>query len=64
MKKIPQKKTTSLDLKKELINELIEEGKKNSSLTYEEVIEFGDKNHLSEKETNALLVRIEKEHIE
>lgn len=64
MKKIPQKKTTSLDLKKELINELIEEGKKNNSLTYEEVIEFGDKNHLSEKETNALLLRIEKEHIE
>jgi RNA polymerase primary sigma factor len=64
MKKMPQKKITSLDLKKELINELIEEGKKNSSLTYEEVIEFSDKNHLSEKETNALLLRIEKEHIE
>lgn len=64
MKKIPQKKTTSLDLKKELINELIEEGKKHNSLTYEEVIEFSDKNNLTEKETNALLVRIEKEHIE
>jgi RNA polymerase primary sigma factor len=64
MKKMPQKKITSLDLKKELINELIEEGKKNISLTYEEVIEFSDKNHLSEKETNALLLRIEKEHIE
>ena len=34
------------DLKKELIEELIEKGKRANFLTYEEVIEFGDKNHL------------------
>jgi len=70
--KAPQKKAasggsvpgTTLDLKKELIEEFINKGKKNNIITYEEVIEFGDENNLSESETNNLLRRIEQEHIE
>ena len=56
--------SSGLDLKKELLEELIERGKKNNALSYEEVIEFGDKNDLSEKETNQLLCIFEKENIE
>ena len=61
-----EKKTTTseLDLKKELIDELVEKGKKNSILTYEEVIDFGEKHHLNEQETNDLLRILDKEHIE
>ena len=45
-------KPSITDLKKELIEELIEKGKRANFLTYEEVMEFGDKNHLTEPETN------------
>ena len=55
-------KTT--DLKTELTNELIDKGKKGGFLTYEEVIEFSDKNNLNEQETNELLGRFDKEHID
>lgn len=54
----------SVDLKKELIAELIERGKRVNVLTYEEIIEFGDKNHLTEQETNDLLQQLEKENID
>ena len=53
-----------LDLKKEHIEEFIEKGKKINFLTYEEVIEFADKNHLLEQETNDLLRTLEKENVE
>ena len=52
------------DLKKELIEELIEKGKRANFLTYEEIIEFGDKNHLNETEINEILRTLEKEHID
>lgn len=55
---------TGLDLKKELIEELVERGKQQRVLSYEEVIEFGDKNHLTEAETNNLLKLLEKENVE
>jgi len=55
---------SGLDLKKELLEELILKGKKNNVLSYEEVIEFSDKNDLSEKGTNQLLGIFEKENIE
>ena len=55
---------SGLDLKKELLEELIEKGKRNNVLSYEEVIEFSEKNDLSEKETNQLLRIFEKENIE
>jgi len=53
-----------LDYKKEVVDALIDKGKRNGFLTYEEVIEFGDKNHLAEPETNELLKMFEKENIE
>lgn len=58
------KKEKSLDLKKELIQELIERGKKEGVLTYEEVIAFSDKNDFTEPETDKLLRKIDKENIE
>jgi RNA polymerase primary sigma factor len=62
---IAPKTTASItDLKKELIDELIEKGKRANFLTYEEIIEFGDKNHLLEPEMNEILRTLEKEHIE
>lgn len=57
-------KPASADLKKELIDELIEKGKRANFLTYEEIIEFGDKNHLVESEINEILRTLEKEHID
>lgn len=56
--------SSGLDLKKELLEELIEKGKRNNAISYEEVIEFSDKNDLSEKETNQLLRIFEKENID
>lgn len=53
-----------LDLKGEMLNELVERGKKNGYMTYEEIIEFGEKNNFTEPETNDLLRRFEKEHID
>lgn len=53
-----------LDLKTELVNELVERGKKNGYMTYEEIIEFGEKNNIGESETNDLLRRFEREHID
>ena len=47
-----------------MINELLERGKKNGYMTYEEIIEFGEKNSLTEIETNDLLRRFEKEHVD
>ena len=55
---------TGVDLKKELIEELLDRGKKAGVLTYEELIEFGDKNNLSEQETNDILKLVDKENIE
>ncbi len=57
-------KPATTDLKKELIEELIEKGKRANFLTYEEIIEFGDKNHLLETEINEILRTLEKEHID
>ena len=55
---------SGLDLKKELIDELLERGKQNKVLSYEEVIEFSDKNNLNDSETNNLLKLLEKENID
>ena len=51
-------------LKKNLLKSLIEKGKRANFLTYEEIIEFGDKNHLVESEINEILRTLEKEHID
>ncbi len=57
-------RSKSSDLKQELMGELIDKGKREGVLTYEEVIEFSDKNNFAEDETNDLLGRIEKENID
>jgi RNA polymerase primary sigma factor len=61
---LKQSQGVGIDLKKELIDELLEKGKRSGILTYEELIEFGDKNNLSEQETNDILKLFEKENIE
>ena len=53
-----------LDLKKELHDALLEKGKEQGVLTYEEIIAFNEKAHLSEKEANDFLKLLEKEHVE
>lgn len=62
--KIEASKGSQLDLKQDLVDELVDKGRKNGILTYEELIEFGDKNNLNEQETNDLIRHIEKENIE
>jgi RNA polymerase primary sigma factor len=52
------------DLLGELIDGLIESGKKAGFLAYEEVIDFSEKNNLSEVEVADFLRRCEREHIE
>ncbi|HRN78185.1 MAG TPA: RNA polymerase sigma factor RpoD [Candidatus Dependentiae bacterium] len=58
------KKAKDLDLKKELIQELIERGKREGVLTFEELVIFSDEQNLSDKEADELQELIEKEHIE
>lgn len=62
--KIEASKGSQLDLKQDLVDELVDKGRKNGILTYEELIEFGEKNNLNEQETNDLIRHIEKENIE
>ncbi|TET06147.1 RNA polymerase sigma factor RpoD [Candidatus Dependentiae bacterium] len=52
------------DLTQELMAVLLEKGKRYGFLTYEEIIEFSDKNNLREEETNDLLSCLEKENID
>ena len=65
-KKKSVKKAPVKDLatrKKELHIALMEKGKENGVLTYEEVIVFNEKAQLSEKEANDFLKELEKVHI-
>ena len=75
VKKIAPKKTTptkttstsgkkDVDFKRELVDTLIEKGRESNTLTYEEVIAFNERNHLTEKETADLFKALEREHIE
>ena len=57
-------KVPSLDLKQELSDELIERGKRMTYLTYEELMAFSEKNHISEVEMNEILRLLEKEHVD
>lgn len=54
----------NLDLKEELTNEIIEKGKRTGVLTYEEVVEFSEKNNFSEQDTERLLRQLDKENVE
>ncbi|HAU30653.1 TPA: hypothetical protein DCW54_03430, partial [Candidatus Dependentiae bacterium] len=46
------------------IDELVERGRKDGSISYEEVVAFGNEHALSEEEMDQLIKRLEKEHIE
>jgi RNA polymerase primary sigma factor len=48
----------------ELVEGLLEKGRKAGILTYEEVMGFGEKNHISEHDLNELFKVIDKENIE
>jgi RNA polymerase primary sigma factor len=61
---IAKKKNAEFDVHDELVNELVDKGKKRGLLTYEEVIEFGDKNELNEQDTEKLLRRLDKENVD
>jgi RNA polymerase primary sigma factor len=58
------KKTEGVDLKDELIEGILEKGRKSGILTYEELINFSETNNLSEPEVNELIKLTEKENIE
>ena len=58
------RKAEGLDLTQELIDALVDRGRKSGMLSYEELMEFCDRNHLSETDTNDLLRTLEKENIE
>lgn len=60
-KTLTQKETSS---KKNVYEQLLEKGKEQGVLTYEEIIAFNEKFQLSEKEANSLLKVLEKEHID
>jgi len=57
-------KKSPVDHKEDLINELVERGKRAGMLTYEEIMEFSDKQHLNSKETEQLLRTCDKENID
>ena len=48
----------------EVIEALVERGKRAGALSYEELMEFCDRNHFTESETNELLKTLERENVE
>jgi len=54
----------TVDWKKEIAEEFLDKGRKLGVLSYEEVMDFCDRNHLPEKDTTELLRYLEKENIE
>ena len=62
--KAKTKKPEGVDLTQELIEGLIERGRRTGALSYEELMEFSDRNHLTEPEINDLLKALEKENID
>jgi RNA polymerase primary sigma factor len=53
-----------VDFKEELIEVFLEKGRRSGMLSYEEVMDFSDKNNLSESEINDLVRLFEKENID
>jgi len=58
------KTKSDVHLKEELVDMLLEKGKKQGMISYEEFMEFCDKNHLPEQEINDILKAFEREHVE
>ncbi len=61
---VPQVKQQEEPVLDELVEGLLEKGRKSGVLTYEEVMAFGEKNHLLEHDINELFKVIDKENIE
>ena len=55
---------SELDLKHELVEGLLDKGRRANLLTYEEVMDFAEVNHFTDVETSDLLKSIERENIE
>lgn len=62
--KLKTKKSDKTEVYQELIDELIDKGRRANMLTYEEVMEFTEQNNLNDEETSDLLKLLEKEHID
>ncbi len=62
--KIKELKPEEQEIAHELLEAFVERGKRTGVLSYEELMEFCDRNHLSEPEMNELLKTLEKEHVE
>ena len=62
--KIKEIKPEEQEIAHELLEAFVERGKRTGVLSYEELMEFCDRNHLSEPETNELLKTLEKENVE
>lgn len=52
------------ELHEELINEIVDKGKKDGFVSYEELMDFTEKNNFTEKETQKLLKKLEKSRID
>ncbi|MCK9543902.1 MAG: RNA polymerase sigma factor RpoD [Novosphingobium sp.] len=63
-KKVNKKDNDINNTDSELIDILLEKGRQSGILTYEELLEFCDRNNLSEVETNDIIKALEKENIE
>jgi len=63
-KKSPKEKEETPDFQSELFISFLEKAKRLGALTYQEVTEFIQRHHLSEKEARELLKHLEKEQIE
>lgn len=59
--KVPSK---DLDPRDELVHEIIDKGKRLGVLTYEEIVEFSERNHFAEQDTERLLRTLDKEGVE
>src|SRR3990167_4179429 len=63
--KTPKSSKPTKSKKEEIdILDLIEQGKKNGAISYEQVMEFCDNNHMNDGEINDVMRMFEKEHIE
>jgi RNA polymerase primary sigma factor len=62
--KLKTKKNDKSSVSQELIDALVEKGRRNGMLTYEEIMEFTEHNNLQEDDASDLLKTLEKEHIE
>ena len=52
------------DFPQELVDSLIEKGKRTGALSYEELMEFCERNSIGETEINEIIKTLDREHIE